>query len=337
MSDTNPPQRVCPQCRKQVDLPTRFCEYCAYELPPPAKAVEGRFETVTPAPESSSIKSSLIFIAVIALLGSAMYVVNTREGAKVDTANVNISSPPFPVNSDSSITGYQPPSNSANMPPNPPMPPSAGTRRGELTTDSNLRSDPNKDAYSVGIHFNGAKFEIQDETSYEIEGQISTWYKIRVFEYGCSKDASKVCGKNASSDLDEGWINAKNIIGDGIVPKGSQPEPDQNSNLRGSSYLVRVYNVDDAVVVYVNNKQVLRVEFSRTGEIDITDKLKPGNNKVRFLVMNNGGGYTYGIEILEDGNTYFKDDCGRVRSQGCGGATAASGNVFDHTVSISLK
>jgi hypothetical protein len=338
MSDTNPPQRVCPQCRKQVDLTTRFCKYCAFELPPPAKTVEGRFETVSPVPQSTTIRSFLIFIAVIAFLGLAIYVVNTREEVKKNTANMTISSPTFPANNDSSdIGGYQPTSNSAGITAAQPMPPSAGTKRGELITDSNLRSEPNKDAYSVAIHFNNAKFEILDETSYEINGQISNWYKVRIFEYGCSKDAAKGCGKNTPYDADEGWVNGKNIIRDGVVPNNQRAEPERNLPEKSARYVVRVYNVDDFVVVYVNNSQILRVEYSKTGEIDITDKLKPGNNDVRFLVMNTGGGYTYGIEILEDGRSYFRDDCGKVRSQGCAGESSRQGNVFDHTVSIPLK
>jgi hypothetical protein len=206
-----------------------------------------------------------------------------------------------------------------------------------LITDSNLRSEPNKDAYSVAIHFNNAKFEILDETSYEINGQISNWYKVRIFEYGCSKDAAKGCGKNTPYDADEGWVNGKNIIRDGVVPNNQRAEPERNLPEKSARYVVRVYNVDDFVVVYVNNSQILRVEYSKTGEIDITDKLKPGNNDVRFLVMNTGGGYTYGIEILEDGRSYFRDDCGKVRSQGCAGESSRQGNVFDHTVSIPLK
>ncbi|MFN2453490.1 MAG: WG repeat-containing protein [Pyrinomonadaceae bacterium] len=85
-------------------------------------------------------------------------------------------------------------------------------RTGRLTTDMNLRSDPNKDAASVGIHFRGAKVRILDETSYVSEGQTSTWYKVKVYEYGCSANANLGCGKNSPNDGEEGWVNAKLVL-----------------------------------------------------------------------------------------------------------------------------
>lgn len=85
-------------------------------------------------------------------------------------------------------------------------------KTGHLVNDSNLRSEPNKDSASVGIHFKNAKIKVLDETSYEREGTVSTWYKIRVVDYGCSRDANLGCGKNSPGDADEGWINAKVVM-----------------------------------------------------------------------------------------------------------------------------
>jgi hypothetical protein len=89
---------------------------------------------------------------------------------------------------------------------------SASERNGRLTTDSNIRSELNKDAASLGIHFRGARVKILEETSYEKNGAVSTWYKVRIIEYGCSVDANLGCGKNTPNDADEGWINAKAIL-----------------------------------------------------------------------------------------------------------------------------
>lgn len=89
---------------------------------------------------------------------------------------------------------------------------SSNERTGRLTTDMNLRIEPKKDAASVGIHFRGAKVRILDETSYETEGQTSTWYKIKVYETGCSANANLGCGKNSPNDADEGWVNAKLVL-----------------------------------------------------------------------------------------------------------------------------
>ncbi|MGI8641781.1 MAG: WG repeat-containing protein [Pyrinomonadaceae bacterium] len=89
---------------------------------------------------------------------------------------------------------------------------SSNQKTGHLITDSNLRSEANKDAASLGIQFKDAKVRILDETSYEVNGVVSTWYKIRVTEYGCSKDTNLGCGKNSSNDADEGWVNAKVVL-----------------------------------------------------------------------------------------------------------------------------
>ncbi len=89
---------------------------------------------------------------------------------------------------------------------------SSSERTGRLTTDCNIRSEANKDSASLGVHFKNAKVKILDETSYERDGMVSTWYRIRVTGYGCSKDTSLGCGKNSSSDADEGWVNAKVVL-----------------------------------------------------------------------------------------------------------------------------
>jgi hypothetical protein len=107
-------------------------------------------------------------------LGGKSGYINT-EGKYVQNTNNS------PTNNNSSNT---PTSNS-----------SSNERTGHLTTDTNLRSEAKKDGASVGIHFRGAKVRVLDQTSYESEGQASTWYKVKVYEYGCSANANLGCGK----------------------------------------------------------------------------------------------------------------------------------------------
>jgi hypothetical protein len=90
-----------------------------------------------------------------------------------------------------------------------------GGRIGRLTTDLNIRDEPNKYAMSLGIHFRGAKVRILDSTTYETpEGEMVTWYKIQILEYGCSADQNLGCGKNSPNDSDEGWLNGKYVLFD---------------------------------------------------------------------------------------------------------------------------
>jgi hypothetical protein len=92
--------------------------------------------------------------------------------------------------------------------------PQMGARTGRLVTDANLRSGPDKDTASVGIHFRGAKVQILDESRYERDGEVVTWYKIRVLSYGRSVNTNLMGGKNTPYDADEGWVNAKLVSPD---------------------------------------------------------------------------------------------------------------------------
>ncbi len=132
----------------------------------------------------------------------------TRETPKTSSnSSVSNSNMVRVINSNSSMSNTMNSnmmSNSSSTNPN--------QKTGNLVTDSNLRSEPNKDSASMGIHFKDARVIILDETSYERDGTVSTWYKIHVTEYGCSKDSSLGCGKNTPNDADEGWVNAKVVL-----------------------------------------------------------------------------------------------------------------------------
>lgn len=245
------------------------------------------------------------------------------------------------VNSNSMSGGMMSSSNTAvvvnntnitnsNMTMNPPPQSSnsstSSERTGQLTTDSNIRSEPNKDAASLGVNFRGAKVKILDETSYTTNDGEATWYKIRVTEYGCSKDANLGCGKNAPNDSDEGWVNAKNLTGVAGM-RSQQPQTIE------SNYSVNTYNVDDLAMVYVNGSKILETSFYRNGNTDITRFLRPGNNEVRFVLQNSKDGFTYGFEIRRDNKSIFKDDCGVAGKTGCRGSSQ-TGIVYDRTIAV---
>jgi uncharacterized membrane protein len=216
---------------------------------------------------------------------------------------------------------------------------SSAARKGYLVTDSNVRDAPNKDAYSLGIHFKDAKVEILDETSYETDGKVSTWYKIRVTEYGCSKDTNLGCGKNTSNDVDEGWVNSKNILvtsGSSSQSTSQNDAPPQEEQTIRSNYSVKVYNVDDLATVYVNGSKQFDVEYTKTERRDITSSLRPGNNQVRLVLQNHVAGYTYGFEIFRDNVSIFKDECGLVMSYICKGSSQ-TGTVYDRVIPINTN
>jgi hypothetical protein len=88
-------------------------------------------------------------------------------------------------------------------------------KTGRVATDLNIRNEPNKYAVSVGIHYRGARFRVLESTTYQTpEGEMSTWYRVEIYEYGCSVDTNLGCGKNSDADRDTGWINAKYVLMD---------------------------------------------------------------------------------------------------------------------------
>lgn len=126
---------------------------------------------------------------------------NANMNANVDTTRNNNSSNTTTTTTTAPTNSNMSTSSSSN-----------NERTGRLTFDANLRGESNKDAASMGIHFRGAKVRILDETSYESDSESTTWYKIKVYEYGCSVNANLGCGKNTQSDADEGWVNAKLVL-----------------------------------------------------------------------------------------------------------------------------
>lgn len=195
--------KTCPNCSKTFPDEYQFCLADGSDL------ISSQTETETQ--NSSSIKTSQFWENPIVYLAGGLGVILLILGviwfsssSQNDTPNVNKS---FVANASNAGSF----SNAANMSYSSNSDYQAG-KNGRLTTDANLRSEPNKDSLSLGIHFKDAKVVILDETSYERDGMVSTWYKIRVTDYGCSKDANLGCGKNSPNDSDEGWVNAKTVI-----------------------------------------------------------------------------------------------------------------------------
>ena len=134
---------------------------------------------------------------------------NTNANANTDNVTVSNANVSAPTNMNANASGNM------NSPANTNAPSSnssGGGRTGHLTMDANLRSDPNKDAASVGIHFRGAQVRVLEQTSYVRDNEVTTWYRIRVYKYGCSNNTKLGCGKNTPNDADEGWVNSKLVL-----------------------------------------------------------------------------------------------------------------------------
>lgn len=88
-------------------------------------------------------------------------------------------------------------------------------REGYLTTNLNLRGEPNSTSYLLATHYENAKIKVLDVQTFS---DSPDWYKIKVLEYGTDVKTGNGKGKNnpGASDgfgwmlgADEGWVNAK--------------------------------------------------------------------------------------------------------------------------------
>jgi hypothetical protein len=93
-------------------------------------------------------------------------------------------------------------------------------KKGRLITNLRIRSAPNKTAEILGTHYQNARIEVLDSTSFTADdGEYVTWYKVRVLENGCDTEGKNGCGNDIERDgykyygeaEMEGWMNSKYI------------------------------------------------------------------------------------------------------------------------------
>ena len=231
----------CPACKTVVNENQKYCKVCALDLTqadfssqqmfapnaPNFTEMPSQMPVVDPtlstadlftvgAPPAGNFPSTNVKIAAgvglgafVLLMGVLMlFFIRSPMNSGMSTAdisstnaNANVSRTKSSYSSNTS-TPYAA-TNSKTV---------SSQKTGRLVTDLNIRDAPNKEAFSLGIHFMNAKVHVTEETSYELEGKVSTWYRVRITDYGCSKDANLGCGKNSPGDSDEGWVNAKYIL-----------------------------------------------------------------------------------------------------------------------------
>src|SRR5688572_26423783 len=78
-----------------------------------------------------------------------------------------------------------------------------------------------------------------------------------------------------------------------------------SQNRSDDSYTVRVYNVDDVAIVYVNGSEIIRTGYKGTDQLYISNLLRPGSNQIRFVLQNNQEGFTYGFELYRGNQVIF--------------------------------
>jgi hypothetical protein len=83
---------------------------------------------------------------------------------------------------------------------------------------------------------------------------------------------------------------------------------------------IRAFNCDDGGRAFINGALVTEVGFGDdSGWVNVTDKLKAGNNRINFQVINDGGAITYGFKVRKDEVVLFDATCGEHHKYGCEG------------------
>src|SRR5262245_3363181 len=118
-------------------------------------------------------------------------------------------------------------------------------------------------------------------------------------------------------------LSAFAVLHQPIAPSPAPPPPAGQAASTGPAtkadrYSVRLSNCDDGGEAYVNGILVGQVGFGGdSGPIDITDRLKPGDNTIEFHVVNTGGTITYTFEVMKNDVTIFRPTCGFHHQEGC--------------------
>jgi len=109
-------------------------------------------------------------------------------------------------------------------------------------------------------------------------------------------------------------------------------------------YFVRISNIDDDGIVYVNGDEVASATFNGdSGWVEISDKLLyNGENDIRFNVTNHPERYlenwTYKFELstfTDESKIIWEDSCGLVGSKSCNN-NQNTGEVYNKTVKLTI-
>lgn len=214
----------CRTCGVANSSDSRFCKNCGAPL---QEAAAGGTPPGVPSPgghgdstgtTADPVRRTLPVILAGLLLGSLII-----------AAAIIYSSQPGPGDQSGGNNLNKLPKNTATATPTPtPTPTKTATpantntpaaeilgKTGRLSTNQNIRSDSNRYAESLGVHYQDAQVEVLEETSYNTEDGPSTWYRVRVIRNGCDREGKMGCGNDLEGRRGQaamqGWMNARHI------------------------------------------------------------------------------------------------------------------------------
>ena len=218
--DTNAPSdfEYCPACGTPNKAGSRFCKKCGQPMTgdaiiAPVVEPSPVYPDVIQAQGRTPRKSYAGWIALACgLVGLFLLVIivgfiayNWGGGATAANANnttVNSATPtpkaktptPSPTSDQSNINA---------------LTTSRIGKTGTLTTDANLREEPDPNSDKIGTQYKGARVKVLEVAEVpNDEGGTSIWYHVIVTSYGRSTDPNNAGLDKDAGSADEGWVNS---------------------------------------------------------------------------------------------------------------------------------
>lgn len=178
-----------------------------------AHATPPTSEPHQPTAKSSKAPIFILMAAIVlglSVVAAALIYTSQPESKQTEWSTTSTTGKPIPPTAPVNVA---PARNVAAVKPAP----SLIGRKGRLTTNQNIRSGSNKYSESLGVHYQDARIQILEETTFtNDDGSLAVWYRVRVLEDGCDRKTNMGCG----NDLDgikgeaarEGWMSAKHIL-----------------------------------------------------------------------------------------------------------------------------
>jgi hypothetical protein len=210
-----PDQEFCPSCGMPNTVGSRFCKKCGRALtdkavPPvePLPAFPDTVAVVEPQRRSYAPWIALTFgllclLLLVVIVGIVVY--NSRGGNVVANVNTTVNGSPTatpkPKTPSPSPTVDQSNINAQTT--------SRIGKTGILTTDTNLREEPDPNSDKVGTQFKGARIKVLEVAEVpNDQGGTSVWFHVQVTSYGKSIDPNNYGLEKDPDSKDEGWINS---------------------------------------------------------------------------------------------------------------------------------
>ncbi|HEY2848125.1 MAG TPA: zinc ribbon domain-containing protein [Pyrinomonadaceae bacterium] len=203
----------CPACGTPNKASSRFCKKCGQPIDdqvvvPPVDPTPVYPTIVQENPRRRGyggwIALAFGLVSLLLLVIIVGLVVYNSGGTTPANVNANLTTPtatPKPKTSTPSPTIDQSNINAQTT--------SRIGKTGTLTTDTNLRAEPDPSSDKVGTHYKGAHVKVLEvEEVANDEGGTSIWYHVVVTSYGRSTDSNNSGLDKDPDSADEGWINS---------------------------------------------------------------------------------------------------------------------------------